>query len=393
MEGWRRRCRLGRARFASVRERLAGAGVQVARPILVASGADTSDGPYSWPRRDAVTTWRWIDTVTRQLELCAAVAGETAVVLASDTDDADLRALFALGLERLGCEVVEVIVRSGAVLDGGDPVDNEAIALALTTADLVVDVNGGLVADSAARNEILEQSRVLAVDVGSLSELDHLVAHPGLAKRLQKAEEVLEGATKLTISSEAGTSLTMEIGEATRRVVAGTVGGPGELERWPAGAVWTRPKRSSVNGTVIIMPGDILSEAGHLVRSPVRLDITNGRINEVLGEATDADVIRTHLEGLDDEHAHDIAEVGWGMNLTRRLSEIGPFDEGRLGPGRGPLAAGQVNIRTGSRVDADAGFTISLSRATMSLDKANVVLAGVLDGTLAPDIYERAAGS
>lgn len=340
-----------------------------------------------------MTTWRWVDTVTRQLELCRAAAGETAVVLACDTDDADLRSLFALGLERLGCHVAEVIVRSGAVLDGGDPVDNEAVALALTTADLVVDVNGGLVSASSAQKEILEQSRVLAVDVDSLGDLDHLVAHPGLVKRLQRAEELLDQARTLSVSTTAGTALDMEVDDVTRRIVSGAVTEAGDLARWPGGAVWTRPRRASVNGTVIVMPGDILAEAAHLVRSPVRLDITGGRINEVLGESTDADIIRTHLEGLDDEHAHDIAEVGWGMNSTRGLSAVGSPDARRLGPGRGPLAAGQVNIRTGSRVDAGQGFTISLTGATARLDDLDVVAAGTLDSTLAPDIYERAAGS
>lgn len=343
--------------------------------------------------RVAISTWRWVDTATRQLELCEAISGETAIVLATDTDDPDLRSLFALGLERLGCQVAELVVRSGALLDGGDPVDNEAVALALTTADLVVDMNGHLVADSNARGEILEQSRVLAVAVASLSELDHLVAHPGLTRRLQRAEEMLEHGATLHITSPAGTKLTMDIADVTHRSVPGTVTAPGELARWPAGVIWTRPKRSSINGCVIVMPGDIIHEAGHLVRSPLRLDVTNGRINEVLGETADADILRTHLEGLEDEHAHDIAEVGWGMNLTRRLSELGPFDLERLGPGRGALAAGQVNVRTGSRVDADAGVTVSLSGATVRVDDLDAIVDGALEGALAPDIYERAAGS
>jgi 2,5-dihydroxypyridine 5,6-dioxygenase len=331
--------------------------------------------------------------VTRQLELCDAVAGETAMLLATDTDDNDLRSLFAVGSERLGCHVVELIVRSGSVLDGGDPVDNEAVALALTTADLVVDLNGLLVASSAARTEILEQSRVLAVDVGSCAELDHLVAHPGLIMRLGRAEELLEHAMSMSVTSPAGTQLRMNVTEVDRRVDAGTVSAAGELAHWPAGAIWVHPRRSSIMGTIVAMPGDIIHEARHLVRSPIRLEVSAGRINEVLGDSADADILRAHLETLDSEDGHDIAEVGWGMNLTRRAADLGAFEASRLHTGRGPLAAGQINIRTGSRSDTDAGLTLSLTNASLSLDDIDIVVAGTLEGVVAPDIYERAAGS
>jgi 2,5-dihydroxypyridine 5,6-dioxygenase len=331
--------------------------------------------------------------VTRQLELCDAVAGETAIVLATDIDDVELRGLFALALERLGCQVAEIIVRSGALLDGGDPVDTEAVALALTAADLVVDINGGLLERSTAHDEILEQARILAIDVGSVSEIDHLVAHPGLAKRLQRAEELLEHASSLTVSSPAGTLLKMSVKDVGSRSSPGTVVKPGQLAHWPAGAVWSQPKHSSIAGCIVAMPGDIIHEAGHLIRSPVRLEISKGKINDVLGETADADILRSHLEGVDDEHALDIAEIGWGMNLTRRGSELGPFDTARMAAGRGPLAAGRVNLRSGSRTDAEVGLTLSLGGASVMLDDLELVTNGRLEGVLAPDIYERAAGS
>ncbi len=344
-------------------------------------------------RRTVITTWRWIDTVTRQLELCDAVAGETAMVLATDTDDAALRELFGLGLERLGCHVAELIVRSGSLLDGGDPVDNEAVALALTTADLVIDLNGRLITSSAARSEILEQARVLAVDISSCADLDHLVAHPGLLKRLTRAEEMLDGAVAMTISSAAGTQLRMSATEMACRAAGGSVTHPGDLEAWPAGAMWVQPKRSSIVGSVVAMPGDIIHEAHHLIRSPIRLEISNGRINEVHGDSADADILRAHLESLDGEDSHDIAEIGWGMNLSRGATQLGAFEAARLLPGRGPLAAGQINIRTGDRSNPTAGVTLSLSNASLTVDDTPFVTAGRLEGAMAPDIYERAAGS
>lgn len=314
-------------------------------------------------------------------------------MLATDTDQAALRELVALALERIGCETVEMVVRSGAVLDRGDPVDNEAVAVALASADLVIDVNGRLLERSAARVEVLEQARVLALDIDRAEDLDLLVAHPGLAKRLQRAEEALAAATELVLSSEAGTNLAMSIADSATWSSAGTAAEVGMLEHWPAGAVWVRPRRSSITGCVVAMPGDLICEAGHVLRSPVRLEVDEGRITDVLGETSDADTLRSQFEGLDHEMAFDVADIGWGMNFTRRGGELGVFDPRHLGPGRGPLAAGRVDIRTGSRSDTDIGLTLALGRTSVSADHLDLVIDGTLEGVLAPDIYERAAGS
>ena len=314
-------------------------------------------------------------------------------MLACDTDDVALRDLVALALERVGCDVAQLIVRSGARLNGRDPVDNEAVALALTSADLVVDVNGSLVEESAACTEVLDQARVLALDVDRVSDLDHLVAHPGLARRLDAADVALRNGSTLNVSSEAGTSLTMNIGEASTRIDNGVAAAQGTLAHWPAGAVWTRPKRSTIVGCIVAMPGDLVVEAGHLLRSPVRIEIDSGKVTDVLGDSADADVVRSQLESLDDDRAYDIAEVGWGMGLTRRSDALGPFDAALLAPGRGLSSAGRINIRAGSRSEPGVSVTFSLASGSVAVDGHESVADGQLIGALAPDVYERTAGS
>ncbi|MGI9623772.1 MAG: hypothetical protein ACR2PK_13115, partial [Acidimicrobiales bacterium] len=230
-----------------------------------------------------ISPWRWIDTVTRQLELCRATRGETAVVLALDTDDPELRGIVATGLERLGCNVAEVIVRSGANMEGRDPVDLEAVALALTAADLIVDVHGSLVENSAARDEVLDQARVLALDLDGIDDLDELVAHPGLSKRIDRAIDVLAHGEQLQVSSRSGTLLDIRLADSELRAESGLAVGDGDIAHWPAGSAWCVPAAESVVGCVVAMPGDLVIESGHMVRSPVRLEIADGTITDVLG--------------------------------------------------------------------------------------------------------------
>lgn len=316
------------------------------------------------------------------------------MVLATDIDCADLRAIMALGLERLGCRVTELIVRSGALLDGGDPVDNEAVAAALLHAQLIIDLDGGLVESSTVREEILDEARVLAVDIDTVAELDHLIAHPGLIKRIERGDQMVRGAQQLTLTSPAGTLVEANLADATPTSQFGTVGDVGELAHWPGGAVWVSPQPNGIGGAVIAMPGDIVTEASHVVHSPVRMDIEEGRIVEVSGETADADLIRSYLEAPDDDDAYVITGLGWGMNLTRDAEVTGLLDPGRLAAGRGQHTAGVVNIRAGG---ADRpgrrGLTLSLSNASATLDDLDAVQDGELQGALAPDIYERAASA
>lgn len=344
-------------------------------------GSDRSRGA-------AINTWRWIDTVTRQLELCGVTPDETVTVLATDTNDAELRTLFALALERLECTAIELVVRSAELLHGGDPVDNGAVAAALLHSDLVIDLGRDLVERSMAREEILDEARVIAIDVDTPHDLDHLTAHPGLAKRVDRAVEILDEGSSMRIGSLAGTSLRADLEGAAVSSASGLASAVGDLVHWPGGAVWAQA--SAIDGTIVAMPGDMLSEARHLLRSPVRLEVTRGKLVEVLGETVDADVVRSYLEGLDHDDAYTITMIGWGMNLTHGASSLARFDPLRLAAGRGPLTAGLVNLRIGG--PGQHGITLSLADASATVDNLDVVIDGSLHGTLAPDVYERAAG-
>lgn len=334
-----------------------------------------------------ISTWRAIDTTTRQLEQCRAQPGETVTVIATDADDPELRQLVALCLERLQCRVHELIVRSGTV-PGDDPVDNEAAAAALLHSDFVVDVNGALVEPSRVCTELLDEARVLVVGLQSVAELETIVSHPGLARRIDRASGLVAEATTLSIDGATGTSVELAIGDAEVVASTGVAADIGDLAHWPGGSIWIRPGEGTATGSVVMMPGDLLPDAHHILRSPVRLELENGSVVEVLGDSGDGDVIRSSLEALGAETAYRLDAIGWGMNNTRGGAGLGLFDPARLAVGRGPLAAGVVNLRLGH---ASSSWTVSLTRANLRVDDATLVVDGDLGAALAPDIYERAA--
>ncbi len=315
---------------------------------------------------------------------------ETVTILSTDTDDAALRSLAALSLERLGCEVHELIVRSGSTLSGRDPVDNPAVAAALLHSDLVIDLTGGLVGRSDALEEILDEARVLVVDVRSSAQLDGIVTHAGLAKRVEHAGSMLRSGETARIASLAGTSLRVDLAKAQVTASAGQVKEVGDFAHWPGGQVWA--SGISIDGTVVAMPGDMLVESRHILRSAVRIELQRGLVVEVLGDTIDADALRSSLEANTTETAFAVAAFGWGLHLARNRAGQAQFDLARLEPGAGPCAAGVVNLRLGAQAP-EQGLTLCLSNASVTIDHVDAIVEGSLEGSLAPDVYELAASA
>lgn len=313
---------------------------------------------------------------------------DVAVVLSTDTTDPELGKAARHALERIGCSVLDIAVASRT--DHQDPIDNDVVLAGLGAADLIVDV-ANLIQPSSHRTRLVRSTRVLAINVDAASDLDRLVAHPGLPRRVEHLDRLCADAASLSIIAATGdVRLTVALEANRRRLDRGVADRTGELARWPAGAVWVRPNSGGVNGTVVLMPGDIVLEARHLVATPVRVDIEHGHLVEIIGDSADADVIRSQLEAHSDaDTAYQIHEIGFGLNLTRAAPSTGPFDVAKLAVGQGAAAAGRCSVRFGT--DAAPSLTLTMAGASVVLDDRAVIEAGALSGAVAPDVYERAA--
>jgi hypothetical protein len=348
----------------------------------VARSGPSGDDPAT--RRPPISTWRRIETITRQLELCDVVAGEQIALVTDDSVDAGVVDLFVAVCERLGASLTRLMAPD----DPGqraDPISAPVVKAALTSATLVLDLTGR-VAGSAASSDILDVARLLSIDAGRTADLDALVAHPGLARRLERASEVLGAGASAVLSSAAGTILDIGLTGAAHRAPAVVAAEVGDQGNWPGGAVWIQPRADIVNGTVIIMPGDVLVGPAATVRSPVRLEVSGARVVDILGDNADADLVRSELERLDPDKPCRVAEVGFGLSVERP----GRADDARLGRGAAVRQAGRCSL-TLRGPQADGTLTIALNRASFAVDHLDVVVDGELIGAVAPDVYELAA--
>jgi hypothetical protein len=341
------------------------------------------------PRReeDVIVNRHRIDVVTRHVELCLESSGDTVVLLtAQNTELADV---VRFCLDSLDCEIIEIQVSSGI-----DPVCHPSVSSALDGADLVIDLaRATRPQPDHGANRLSETAssgpapRTLAIGIDDIAVLDHLVAHPGLARRADRLGALVAAGHDLVIDTPDGAQLVVGVAGADAIADVGRPTDSAPHADWPASAVWIEPDSELVRGLILAMPGDLITGSGHILRSPVQLEVEGGHLVEIHGDSGDADMVRAQLEHQGDDDAYLLCRVGLGLGLTRPLPPSQLFHTGRLAPGRGPDAAGACTISFG-----DGAVDLTLTSVSVALDDAPLVVDGGLVGPLLPDVYERAAG-
>jgi hypothetical protein len=334
----------------------------------------------------AIVDWSAIDRQTRLLELCGLTADERVLLLLGPDPTPDVVAICLIATERIAAAPVTMTLAAG--VDASD----RLVAAAAQAADVVLDLT---MATDQSRWRTLRapRTRVLVIDPAAVIAGADLQPHPGVGRRSRVAAELLRFGNNAAVSSAAGTRLTISLKGNETVAETGVPDITNAVSRWPGGRVLVRPVAGAVSGEIVIMPGDLLVDLGHLVRSPMHLRIDDDHITEISGDTDDADLLRAHLEAPASRDAYALAEVGIGM-LALGGGTLGRFDPRLLRPHDGPLRAGVVEVRTGASIVAGrtgpGGVRICLRDTSVAVDGVDLVCAGTLEGSLAPDPYELA---
>src|SRR5690606_19528239 len=121
-------------------------------------------------------------------------------------------------------------------------------------------------------------TRVLMV-VDHPDDLEQCMSPKGLKEACIHSGKRLEEAKGMRILSDAGTDLTVQLGEYPVMIQYGYAEAPGRFDHWGGGHVHTFPNEGSATGTVVIAPGDIIVlPYNRYVTDEVRLEIRDGHI-------------------------------------------------------------------------------------------------------------------
>ena len=338
---------------------------------------------------------RTLDVFRRALAANGLAAGEVVCVLSESTSRATLVETARLAAEDLGGRVVDVRLPTPpnpgpvAIRSTGSSValqGNPAALAALCACDLVVDCTvEGLLHAPELPAVLGAGTRVLMISNEHPEAFERWAPDDGaLQAAVLAGLERLRAASEMHVTSAAGTDLRVDLAGAFTAGSWGATDGPGTIAHWPGGLVVAFPAVGTVEGTVVLAPGDVNLTFKEYVREPVRLEVAGDRVVRIEGDGVDAELLRSYLAAFGEEEAYGVSHVGWGMNPGARWDALAMVDKRETNGIELRAFAGNFLFSTGANENAGrftrGHFDFPLRGCTVTLDGRTVVDAGRLAG-------------
>ena len=335
---------------------------------------------------------KWIDAFAAIFDLCK-VGRETSAIILSESQSRPLNVHLAeLALARTGAtffhlqlptppQKAPAIIRStgaSCVLGG-----QSAAVQALARTDFIVDLTVEGLMHARELGDILKGgARVLNISNEHPDALERFAPDPELKERVRDAAKRCKGAKRMTVTSAAGTDLTVDMAGASTVGVWGWTDKPGTLAHWPGGIVVSFPKAASVNGQLVFQPGDINLTFKRYFDNEVVCKLENDFITDIGGGSLDAQLMRRYLEAFGDKAAYATSHVGWGLNRAARYEALTMYDKRDTNGTELRAVAGNFLYSTGANEFAgrftQGHFDLPMMGCTIALDGVKVVEEGVL---------------
>ncbi len=357
----------------------AGAGITIARML-----ADRIEG-------------KWIDLFAEVFARCKVGPGDACAIL-SETQSRPLNVQLAeLALLQLKARPFHVVVptpRQAApvpIRSTGASVALQGLAPALTALSssvFIADCTVEGLMHSAELPAILKGgARVLYISNEHPDALERLAPSSADEQKVRAGMRLMKGGKAMQVTSPAGTALAIHLEGAQVGGVWGYTVKPGTLSHWPGGLCLAFPKAASVNGTLVLAPGDLNLTFKRYVESPVRLRIESDFVTQIEGTGLDAELMREYFAAWGDREAYAVSHVGWGMNPRARWEAMAMYDRRDCNGTEQRAFAGNFLYSTGANEVAGrhtlGHFDLPLRHCSIALDGRLVVDKGVLQGDLA----------
>lgn len=332
----------------------------------------------------------WLQAFEQVLRRCALQAGDSVAVLSESQSRPILPELARLAAARLGCRVFSVMLPS--VFSDSLPVARSTgasavigqlapVVSALAGSTLVVDCTVEGLMHAPELPAILKGgARVVYVSNEHPEALVRLVPGDGLEAVVKDHIKRLRGARRMQVSSEAGTALEISLQGAVCGGNWGYTSRPGTMTHWPGGLALAFPAAGSVNGRLVLAPGDVNLTFKRYVEQPVTLHIENDYVTRIEGAGVDAELMRSYMAAWGDRDAYAVSHVGYGLNPGARWDSMALYDKRDFNGTELRAFAGNFLYSTGANEVAGrhtAGhFDLPLRNCTVGLDGQAVVQRG-----------------
>ena len=340
---------------------------------------------------------KWIELFAGVFRDCAVRAGDPVAILAESQSRPVLVELADLAAAAIGARPFRLIVPTPPLATrvpvrstgASDALQRLAPVLAaLKASPFVVDLSVEGLLHAPELPEILGAgARVLMVSNEHPEILERTRPDPALEAKVRDGIRMLKAAQTMRVTSAAGTDLAIALPGARVGGGWGLTAKPSTITHWPGGLCLAFPARGSVNGTLVMQPGDVNLTFKSYLRDPIRLTIESDYITDVAGDGVDAQMMRGYLASWNERDAYAVSHAGWGMNPHARWDALAFYDKRDCNGTELRAFAGNFLYSTGANEAAGrhtlGHFDLPLRGCTIALDDDVIVRDGVLQGALA----------
>ncbi len=335
---------------------------------------------------------KWIEAFCELFLRCRVGQGD-AVAILSETGSRQLNVHLAeLALLRLGAKPFHLVlptarnphpvpVRSTGASEaiGGSRPVIEACKAAGFVVDLTLE---GLMHAPETAEILRSGARIQVISNEHPEALERFRPDDTLETRVRAAAKRLRSAKVMRVTSPAGSDLTARMEGAATVGVWGWTDRPGTLAHWPGGIVVSFPKSGSVDGTLVLAPGDMNLTFKRYIESPIRLTLEADYVTAIEGTGPDAMMMRRYLGAWGDREAYAVSHVGFGLNENARYEALAMYDGRDTNGTELRAVAGNFLFSTGANEFAGrhtAGhFDLPMMGTTIELDGEAVIRDGIV---------------
>jgi len=253
----------------------------------------------------------------------------------------------------------------------------------LCQADFIIDLSvEGLMHSRATAKLLSSGARIQNISHEHPEILARMVPNREDMEPVRRAVKLLRNAQHMQVRSEAGTALEVSLKGAVSVGVWGWTDKPGTLAHWPGGLVVSFPAAGSVNGTLVLAPGDVNLTFKRYMESAVTLKISDDYVVDIMGAGADARLMRHYLQGFNEKDAYATSHVGWGMNPRARYESMAMYDKQDFNGTEMRALAGNFLYSTGANEFANrftrGHFDLPVMDCDIIIDEQAVVQNGEL---------------
>jgi 2,5-dihydroxypyridine 5,6-dioxygenase len=340
---------------------------------------------------------KWIASFRRALALNGITHGTSVAIVSESQTRPVLRQLCEIALYELGADYATIhlptpeqtapvpVKSTGAsnAIAGKRPVIE-----ALKRVEVVVDVTVEGLLHAQEWPEIEDAGARLFVICNEHPEiLERTEPQADLGPKVARGIEMLRDASEMRVTSAAGTDLTIDIRDAPCGGTPGFTTTQGGVAHWPGGLCLCFPGQNTINGRIVMAPGDMNLTFKTYLNAPIDFRIEDDFVRDITGESVDADLFREYLAAWNDPVAYGLSHVGWGMNPRARWESMALYDKRDVQATEFRAWAGNFLWSTGSNQYAGrftlGHFDLPMRGCTLTLDGTPVVINGALQGDLA----------